>query len=304
MNRSVEPPSAKPVTPIRRGALILAAIAITGLFCECFLVAILSALGGLSLLLFSFLRKDTSRPLPPTNIPWPSVSIIIPVHNEERILRQTLLNLTNQIYPGPPLEIIAALNGCTDRSAEIVRAFPGIRMIESEKTGISFGRNLGARLAQGKVLVFVDADSSLPPDGIQRLVDPLRQSSRGVSVVRGRPDRGGPVVRIAFWIANWHTLRSRLSPPAGVTAVHREVFDAIGGFDETIPQGTVTDFIRRAMAAGAEYLVVEGIAATTSIRRFERTGIIRQMLEWRKNHLLLERGRKKELERRVYEIIR
>ncbi len=54
--------------------------------------------------------------------PWPRVSVIVPVHNEEERLAATLAPLCGQQYPGPKPEIIAALNGCTDASRQAAAA--------------------------------------------------------------------------------------------------------------------------------------------------------------------------------------
>jgi hypothetical protein len=80
----------------------------------------------------------------------------------------------------------------------------------------------------------------------------------------------------------------------------RATYDEIGGFDETLPQGTSTDCIWRGLAAGAEYLFVDSFRAVTSIRRFEKTGIVGQMLAWRRNHRDLAAGRRSRVADRAY----
>lgn len=86
--------------------------------------------------------------------------------------------------------------------------------------------------------------------------------------------------------------------------MHREVFEAVGGFDTGLPQGTSSDLIMRARAAGAAYVFIDRIQATTSIRRFEKTGIIRQMLAWRKNHRNLASGHRERVVDKEYRAIR
>ncbi len=84
----------------------------------------------------------------------------------------------------------------------------------------------------------------------------------------------------------------------------RDTFNAIGGFDENLPQGTSTDCINRGTATGAEYVFVDAFAATTSIRRFEKRGIVRQMLDWRSNHKALETQNRAAVAAKPYEDIR
>lgn len=236
-----------------------------------------------------------------SDFPWPRISFIVPVHNEEKTLAPTLQSLLDQDYPD--VEIIAALNGCSDTSGEIAREM-GVTVVESEQAGISFGRNLGAAAATGEILFFVDADTTLPPDAARGVALAMHEKECGVVGLPGRPDRGGPVVRWTFWVANRYARLKRVSPPGGGTAVDRATFDAIAGFDESLPQGTNTDFILRAMAAGATYLVAENIVATTSIRRFEKVGIIRQMLDWRRNHQAIRKGERDKVEKKDYDVVR
>ena len=81
-------------------------------------------------------------------------------------------------------------------------------------------------------------------------------------------------------------------------------FDAVGGFDENLPQGTSTDLIWRAIQAGAAYVYVDMFRATTSIRRFEKTGVVNQMLSWRRNHKALAEGRRDTVAGRTYDNVR
>ena len=120
----------------------------------------------------------------------------------------------------------------------------------------------------------------------------------------GLPARGGPVVRACFWIANIYTQRTKTHSPGGVIALNREVYAAIGGFDEELPQGTSTDLVRRACEAGAEYVCIDTVQAVTSIRRFEKTGIVSQMLEWRRNHRMLKKNEREALAKRSYQDVR
>lgn len=231
--------------------------------------------------------------------PWPALSVIIPAHNEEAYIGATVANLRAQQYPGR-LEIIAALNGCTDNTAAVARE-AGATVVESPGKGISFGRNLGARAATGDLLCFVDADTVLTPGALRRVAEAFHGHERAIACVGGAPDRGGGVVRTVFWIANTYAWWYRYSPPGPCTTVPRALHEAIAGWDESLPQGTVTDYVKRAQQAGATYLWVRGVRAITSIRRFEKKGVIWQMWAWRKNHADLEQGKRQAVSCRAYE---
>ncbi len=234
--------------------------------------------------------------------PWPRISVIVPVHNEEKTLADTFRNVSACEYPGE-WEIIAALNGCTDNSPAIAGQFP-VRVVSSERSGMSFGKNLGARAASGEMFVFVDADTRVPADALRLLAEAAAGREHFIGTVRGRPDRGGGVVRVCFWIANHATRRKRAHAPGGVMLMDRGTFESAGGFDESLPQGTSTDMIWRGIGIGAEYVFVDSFSAETSIRRFEKTGIFRQMLSWRSNHRNLAGERHDVVREREYEDVR
>src|SRR6478609_6998137 len=114
----------------------------------------------------------------------PMISIIIPAHNEEAYLGQTLEGLQDQIYPN--YEIIVVANGCTDRTAEIARDRCH-RLINVPERGLSRARNLGAEAARGDILVFLDADTVLDKDALDTIATRFtREFAAGT--LRGEPD--------------------------------------------------------------------------------------------------------------------
>ena len=233
----------------------------------------------------------------------PRVSCIVPAHNEEKTIARTLECLAAQQYPRERLQIVAALNGCTDGTEAAARRHD-VTVIADERRGMSFGKNLGARAATGDILIFIDADTIVPSGAVRAVVDAMGAYPEAVATMEGRPDRGGLFVRFCFWLANRYARRGQVHAPGGVIALTRAVFDRIGGFDENLPQGTSTDLIRRAMAAGAAYVCVGAVQAVTSVRRFEKTGIIRQMLSWRGNHRQLAGNCREAVAAKPYEDIR
>lgn len=104
---------------------------------------------------------------------FPSLSIIVPAHNEERCIRLKLLNLLSQDYPRDKVQILVGNDGSTDRTAEIVSGLQrhGVQLINfAEAKGKSSIQNALVSLANGEILVFTDADCFLPPNGLRTLV--------------------------------------------------------------------------------------------------------------------------------------
>ena len=99
------------------------------------------------------------------------VSIIIPTYNEEKDIEECIRTLLKQNYKDK--EIIVVDDGSSDRTVEIVKKFKKVKLIKGEHKGTGFSRNLGARKAKGKILVFVDADMAFPKNYLQLLVKPI-----------------------------------------------------------------------------------------------------------------------------------
>ena len=85
-----------------------------------------------------------------------SVSVIIPVYNEEKLIEKCLHALTNQTMP--PKEIIVVDNNCTDRTIAIAKNYP-VRIIRETTQGMTPARNAGFDAARGDILARIDADT-------------------------------------------------------------------------------------------------------------------------------------------------
>jgi glycosyltransferase involved in cell wall biosynthesis len=96
---------------------------------------------------------------------FPSLSVIIPAHNEEAMIRKKLENLLAQDYPREKVKIFVGDDGSTDGTAAICRGFEplGICFYRSEvRRGKSALQNELVARARGQILVFTDADCLLP----------------------------------------------------------------------------------------------------------------------------------------------
>src|SRR5215831_8074644 len=90
--------------------------------------------------------------------PSPMISVIVPAHNEENYLGATLDALGQPDHGW--FEVIVIANGCTDATAKVAGGRCNRLVLLSQK-GLGRARNLGARMACGKLLMFLDADTVL-----------------------------------------------------------------------------------------------------------------------------------------------
>ncbi len=103
----------------------------------------------------------------------PSVSIIVPVHNEALTLHKKITNTLELDYPAEKLEIIFVSDGSTDDSVSMIRSFAnrGIKLVELEEPkGKHFAQMMARDAASGEILVFTDAGVLLDRDSLHKLV--------------------------------------------------------------------------------------------------------------------------------------
>lgn len=115
----------------------------------------------------------------------PALSMVVPVYNVAPYVKDCLASIRAQ---GIPLELILIDDGSTDESPQVIRSqltnWPEVLWLQQDNRGLSAARNLGARLARGTYLGFVDSDDRLWPDSLGKLLN-YAQSQR-CDLVLGR----------------------------------------------------------------------------------------------------------------------
>jgi|GEM_PF-1586305 len=108
----------------------------------------------------------------------PSLSVIIPIYNTEKYLRDCLDSVLNQTFSD--FELLAVDDGSRDRSADIVeeymKADPRIKLIRQENKGPSGARNRGMDMARGDCLYFMDSDDILHPRAFESCMAVFRET--------------------------------------------------------------------------------------------------------------------------------
>ncbi len=182
----------------------------------------------------------------------PFASVIIPVLNGERTIRECLTSLINMDYPVERREILVVDNGSTDLTAEIVKSFP-VRYLQEERRGASYARNRGIEASKGEILAFTDDDCVLSTGWLQELVRGFEDD--GIGGVEGETVAYLPVTPVEHYMEgtsdfNYQVRISKPVDPFVVTAnvaFRREVFHRIGLFDTRFPAagGEDVDFAWR-----------------------------------------------------------
>jgi rSAM/selenodomain-associated transferase 2 len=194
------------------------------------------------------------------------IAVIIPVLNEESVLGATL----RSAHAGSRLETIVVDGGSSDKSLEVART-QGARTMSTAR-GRARQMNAGATLATSPILLFLHADTRLPPGFDQSVRDTLNRSG----VVAGAFELGIASRRWPYrLIEKAVNLRARyLQMPYGDQGlfVRAGLFHRLGGFRD-MPIMEDVELIKRLRRCGR--VVVVPLPATTSARRWQRLGFWR-----------------------------
>lgn len=132
------------------------------------------------LIVFSYGALKYNRPDPKVtaaNISdddLPFVTVLIPAHNEEFVIGNTLNYVLRMDYPR--FEVIVIDDHSSDNTSEVVRGFTGVKLIQRRQLpnrGKSEALNTGLEFAQGDILCVFDADSEVAPNFLREAVRPL-----------------------------------------------------------------------------------------------------------------------------------
>ncbi|SHI29360.1 glycosyltransferase family 2 protein [Wenxinia saemankumensis] len=205
-------------------------------------------------------RRERSRipigpaaPVPdrePGDQPDPLVSVILPTFQRAGPVRTAIRSVLDQTYPR--LELLVIDDGSTDGTDETVAGFddPRLRYIRlAGNRGVAAARNRGLSEARGALLAFLDSDDEWMPE----------KTARQVALMGRRPSRVGLChtgLRLRTSGETWSpSLRGDVLPEIlagnvvhfGTSSVmiRREVADAVGGFDETLPANEDHDYWAR-----------------------------------------------------------
>ena len=203
------------------------------------------------------------------------LSIVIPAHNEERVIGAALRAIRTQRPPAH--EVIVVCNGCRDATAARARA-GGARVVVTGHSGVSLARNLGARHATGDTLLFVDADVRLARGltGAIRAAASVRRAT--VGTVRVVPDCRRYALHYAVAAVMIRSLRAASN---GLIFCSAPLFAAAGGFPEGVRVGEDNLFMRRARRVpGTRYRFIARPPAISDTRRLRRWGSVRLLFTW------------------------
>ena len=200
-------------------------------------------------------------------------SIIIPAYNEESFLPLTLEALFNAMlgveFEG---EVIVVDNNSTDRTADIAREY-NTRLVHEPVNQISRARNTGANIALGKYLIFLDADTKISKELLNKAISNLMTGDccGGGSIISTDDDISKNYQRA---LSLWNKISTTFNVAAGsfIYCIHQGFVES-GGFNEKVFVGEEIGFSYRLKSWGKQrklnFDIITEYAILTSMRKTE-----------------------------------
>lgn len=211
----------------------------------------------------------------------PLVSIVIPCLNEEAYITALLDSLAAQDYGADGIEVIVADGGSTDRTRELVAAYPSpfrrLLLVDNPRRITVAGLNEGMAAATGDCWIIIGAHSRVRGDFVRASVEALQRT--GAACV------GGPIETIGE--GEWgKAIAAAMSSPFGVGnarfrysdvegevdtvpfgCYHRRAWEVVGQFDESVDGADEDSYNARLIEAGGRIVMVPTIRSSYFPRR-------------------------------------
>ena len=198
-------------------------------------------------------------------------SIIIPTYNEEDYLPVLLDSIKEQDFND--YEVIVADANSKDRTREIAEEY-GCTVVDGGLPAV--GRNNGAKVAKGEILLFLDSDLQLTEDYLAKVLYEFRMENLGIAITQMLPMSNKIEDKLYHDFANYFMIGVENIKPHGAGCygiiAKRELHEKCGGFDESLTFGEDTDYIER-LAKVEPFRVLRNAKIGVSTRRLEEEGI-------------------------------
>jgi GT2 family glycosyltransferase len=227
------------------------------------------------------------------------VSLIVPVHAGGESFQRCLESI-RAASPAPD-EVIIVVDGPAKEPANLAAPY-GFRIASTPaQSGPASARNLGAQLAQGDILFFVDADVTIPPPAITEILRVFQENPE-VSALMGSYDDTPAAGNLLSQYKNlFHHYVHQHASEEGYTfwgacgAIRRDVFLELGGFDPKYRQASIEDIELgyRLKAAGRRIRVCKNLQVKHlkrwTVASLFQADFFRRALPW--TDLILRAGR-------------
>jgi glycosyltransferase involved in cell wall biosynthesis len=209
------------------------------------------------------------------------LSIIIPTLNEEKYIPILLNCLKNQKYKD--FEVIIVDANSDDKTKEVIHKFKHylkIKIINSKIRNPGYQRNLGVKNAKNERILFLDADTKISEDFLEKAVQEIKNNNIEIAACQIYPDSKHPIDLFFIFLFRWY-LRI-LYPIIGFNGCClfslKNLHNKINGFDETLKLSEDFEYTKR-LKKLAKLNLLKSARVKISMRRFEKRGRLRTGLK-------------------------
>jgi cellulose synthase/poly-beta-1,6-N-acetylglucosamine synthase-like glycosyltransferase len=195
-----------------------------------------------------------------------------------------------------PVEIIVVNNASTDRTREVALGYPGVRVVDEPRKGLTFARQAGFAASCGELIANVDSDSRLTPGWVKQVLttfatEPKMVAFSGPFVYYDLTPGQRVTVQVFYAVAfmvyalNRYVLRAGSMVQGGNFVLRREALELIGGFNTSIAfYGEDTDIARRLNRVGKVKFTFD-LKMYSSARRLRKEGMLTIAARYTINYL-------------------
>lgn len=174
------------------------------------------------------------------------LSFVIPAWNEEKFIKDCIESVLREVKNSPvDTEVIVVNNASTDKTEEIARSFPAVKVVDEPRRGLPSARQAGFLASDGDIIANIDADTILPAGWLKEVIENFKKDDKLVAFT-------GPfiyydlskfkrvLVRNYYYLAyllhiiNHRVLGTGAVLQGGNFVLRRSALEKIGGFDESI----------------------------------------------------------------------
>lgn len=214
------------------------------------------------------------------------ISIVIPVLNEENSIAKLLDFLLEIQNPKYTKEIIVVDGGSTDSTLEIVKSFPLIKVIHSQK-GRAVQMNTGAKNASSEILYFLHCDTFPPRNFDAQIVNQVQKGNLS-GCFKMKFDNNHIVLKVTQWFTQFNHISCRGGDQS--LFLEEKLFYQLNGFDEKLTIYEDNEFIQR-LYQNSKFTVIQK-TVTSSARKYLKNGVWRLQYHFLAIHILFWMGKK------------
>jgi len=198
-----------------------------------------------------------------------TVSVVIPMRNEEKYIGKCLDSLLAQEWDGGPLEVVVVNGESEDRSKQIVESmmptFPRLKLLDNPRRITPVSLNMGVKAATGDVIIILGAHSYVAKDFVSKnlhFLDTMAVDCVGGSIAPVGDSYQGEAIALAMsspiGVGNAfyrYSKVQRLVDTVQFGAYRREIFYRIGYFDEELVRNQDFELNHRIVSTGGRILL-------------------------------------------------